>query len=121
MNTTNTPATMPSLNVHQPDTFPFQIELRDAAGTVVQTMHRAAFCSSDKTLIDVLTGRNQSQEWRGTAIELNRKQLAAAYLEAAGPELLAALQGMLAIWPYSECNETRAAAAAIAKATWSAA
>lgn len=40
---------------------------------------------------------------------------------AAAPKLLAALRGMLAAWPYIECNETRAARAAITEAEGSAA
>ena len=40
----------------------------------------------------------------------------ATILRAERDELLAALRGMLAVWPYSECNQTRAARAAIAKA-----
>ena len=40
-----------------------------------------------------------------------------AALICAAPELLEALRDMLAIWPYMDCNETRAARAAIARAT----
>lgn len=93
----------PSLTVHQPDRWPFPIELRDPDGNVVQTAHRSAYSSDDKTLDDVMTGRNQSPKWRDHAIVSNRKQLAAAYLEAAGPDLLEAAEMALALikatWP----------------------
>ena len=46
-----------------------------------------------------------------------REAIANARLIAAAPCLIESLRGLLAVWPYIECNETRAARAAIAKAT----
>lgn len=66
-------------------------------------------------------GKNRLHIAQAATTGMGHAADANARLIAAAPELLEALRGMLAVWPYMECNETRSARAAIAKATGKAA
>lgn len=86
-----------TLTVFESPTFPFTIELRDADGNTVKSYPRAAFCSRDDSIRDVMSGKNHDPKYRQLAIEANRRQLQEVHMEAAGPDLLAAAERALAL------------------------
>ncbi len=104
------------LYVMQLDVFPFLITTVDKDGNEIFCETRYAYGTGQKTVDDVMNGSCFSNpEGRSAAVESNERQLADAYLRAAAPDLLAALQGVLRVAD-RQTDEFDAARAAIAKA-----
>jgi hypothetical protein len=105
------------LFVRQPEKWPFNIEIVDAAGAVVFEERRYAYGSRQETVEDVMTGYGMRSsldpDMQEKSVAANEKQLADAYLRAAAPELLEALEdALLHLWPNTEAaNKARAALA----------
>lgn len=88
--------TLGPLSVHQPEQWPFDIQIVDAEGNVVFQEGRYAYGTGQKTIEDVMSGYGFTKD-RETVIESNERQLADAILRAAAPDLLASLQEMVEI------------------------
>jgi hypothetical protein len=101
------------LFVRQPEKWPFNIEIVDAAGAVVFEERRYSYSTSHTTINDVMTASGFRMEDAELAITGNERQLADAYLRAAAPELFEALEdAILHLWPNTEAaNKARAALA----------
>lgn len=83
------------LFVRQPDKWPFHILTVNEQGQDIFSEHRHAYGTNQATVAEVLSGSCfGNPETRAAAVESNGRQLADAYLRAAAPELLAALQGL---------------------------
>jgi hypothetical protein len=80
------------LFVRQPEKWPFHVEIVNEAGEIVASEHRYAYSTSHNTINDVMTARGFRMDDADKAIAANERQLADAYLRAAAPELLEALQ-----------------------------
>lgn len=83
------------LKVVQVTKFPFDIDIVTDKGVIVKTYKRAAYSSDDKSIEDVMSGRNLYPYLAEYAYAANAEQLAYAYLEAAGPDMLAALEAVV--------------------------
>jgi hypothetical protein len=103
------------LFVVQPEKWPFDIQTVDANGNVVFSERRMAYGSNQKTIADVMDGHGFKDK-REEAVEWNARQLADAYLRAAAPDLLQALQKIHANG-YTNMADHDMVASAIAKAT----
>lgn len=98
------------LFIKQPNKWPFDIQTVDANGDVVFSERRMAYGSNQKTIADVMDGYGFKDK-RDEAVEWNARQLADAYLRAAAPELLEALESVL-----SNCLDSQGLVSAHAKA-----
>lgn len=79
------------LFVRQPEKFPFNIEVVNEAGDVVFSERRYAYASGQESVQDVMAGVGFKAADRADVIDANQRQLADAFLRAAAPELLEAL------------------------------
>lgn len=122
------------LFVRQPEKWPFNIEIVDAAGEMVFEERRYCYGSGQESIEDVMNCRGfrntrEDPHFVDRCIELNERQLADAHLRAAAPELLEALDRLQsavdryfgpsqagAAWPKFFDPEMHAARAAIDKA-----
>ena len=107
------------LHVVTSNSWPFDISICDAQGSVVDVLRLPAHSTTHKTFADALNYRGIDHSEAGRCREANQRALADAHLRAAAPELLEALQKMLDVWEHGgiatyPIGEARAA---ISKAT----
>lgn len=107
------------LHVVTSNSWPFDISICDARGAVVDVLRLPAHSTAHKTFADALNYRGVDHSEAGRCREANQRALADAHLRAAAPELLEALQSVLANSLDSQglADAHKQARAAIAKAT----
>ena len=106
--------------------WPFDIQIVNESGAVVYRQSLPCHSSKDKTFEEALNCWNFKASEQEEYAAINHRAVADAYLRAAAPDLLEALQEMVAMWR-SVCRsqdwepeyfvEAVRAQAAIAKAT----
>lgn len=105
------------LHVVTSNSWPFDISICDAQGSVVDVLRLPAHSTAHKTFSDALNYRGVDHSEAGRCREANQRALADAHLRAAAPELLEALMELVAISGPSCVGPWDKARAAIAKAT----
>lgn len=80
---------------------PNSVQIVDSNGEVVHSEPRCAYSSKHRTAKDAMEARNFDKEWKQQAIDANARQLADMHLRAAGPELLDAVDLVLASFAYA--------------------
>lgn len=103
------------LFVRQPEDDLYHIQIVNAAGDVIFSEPRHSYSSKMETVDDVLGGYGFPRRDRDDAARANQRQLADAYLRAAAPEMLEALEDAVERQGFTNANLIFARAA-IAKA-----
>ena len=80
------------LHVVTSNSWPFDISICDAQGSVVDVLRLPAHSTTHKTFSDALNYRGVDHSEAGRCRESNQRALADAHLRAAAPELLEALK-----------------------------
>lgn len=108
------------LHVVTSNSWPFDISICDAQGSVVDVLRLPAHSTAHKTFADALNYRGIDHSEAGRCREANQRALADAHLRAAAPELLEALKEVFeqcdGYVPNTSKATWRKAAAAIQKA-----
>lgn len=85
------------LRVVEIETWPFAIDIVDAAGAIIETIPRYAYSTEQKTLADLRLAVGFKYSDRAEVIAANERQLADLKLRAAAPALYEALANTTAL------------------------
>ncbi len=108
------------LHVATSNSWPFDISICDAQGSVVDVLRLPAHSTAHKTFADALNYRGVDHSEAGRCREANQRALADAHLRAAAPELLEVLARYVQQDQAHGCTDNnlfRSAQDAISKAT----